>query len=127
MIGEPVAAVWKLAWQKCLYRSSVEVAKQRERCSCSSVRIFMAKIPLSRIAGSVALVRSTHTNTNGGSREAEQNALTVRPASVPWLRVVTTVTPVANCPATCRKKSLSIVMYELSFNRRQYCVSVAFV
>src|SRR6058998_2993138 len=86
----------------------------------------MANISLSRIAGRVLLVRSTQTKTKGGSRETEQNALTVKPARTPWLRVVTTETPVVNWPATCRKKSFSIVMYRLSFDRTQCCASVAF-
>src|SRR5205807_4654251 len=91
-------------------RSREGVAKQRERCSCLSVRMFTANTPLSRIIGSVELVRSTHTSTSGGLSETEQNALTVKPASVSWLFVVTTVTPVAKRPITCRKKSFSIAI-----------------
>ena len=53
-------------------------------------------------------MKSTQMNMSGGLSETEQKELTVRPASLSWLIVVTTVTPVAKCPITCRKYFSSI-------------------
>jgi len=46
-------------------------------------RIFTTNDPLWRKCASALLLRSMHTSTKGGSSEAEQNELTVRPIRPP--------------------------------------------
>src|SRR5690606_5014287 len=52
----------------------------------------------------VRAFRPTTTNTRGGSRETDANALAVMPWKSSRVPVVTTVTPVANRPRTWRKR-----------------------
>ena len=79
------------------------VAKRRENASCSSDRMLTPKTrePCSPALASERL--SMQASTSGGSRLTEQNALTVSPSGDPASsRVVTTVTPVANCESARR-------------------------
>ena len=55
-----------------------------------------------------------HTRSIGGSSDSDETALAVAPKSSSPSRVVSTVTPLAKWPMTCRKVSLSVMSRVLS-------------
>ena len=63
------------------------------------------KRPVSRTTGSVRDSLSNATSRSSGSSDSEQTALAVIPTGPSGDPAVTTVTPVAKCPMTERKRS----------------------
>ncbi len=82
-------------------------ANLRDSACWPAARMLTAKWLAFRKAERFCELRARHHSTSGGFKETEVKELTVTPAGVPSLaRVVTTATPVANCPST-RRNSFS--------------------
>ena len=70
--------------------------------------MLAVKPPVCSTAGSVLEVLSMHTSASGGSSEAAQKALTVRPLGPPSSpNAVRTTTPLAKLAMTSRKRHAS--------------------
>ena len=80
----------------------------------SSSRMFTPNERLLWIACWVLLRVFRHTRSIGGSSDSDETALAVAPKSSSPSRLVSTVTPLAKWPMTCRKVSLSVMSRVLS-------------
>ena len=83
------------------------VASQRAIFSESSSSTETAHVPAASTASWNRAIFSAQNSTSGGSRDTEANAVTVIAWSMPPARVVTTMMPLANWPATRRKSAPS--------------------
>ena len=71
--------------------------------------MFTPNVRLEWIACWVLPLVFRHTRSIGGSSDSDETALAVAPKSSSPSRVVSTVTPLAKWPMTCRKVSLSVM------------------
>ena len=76
--------------------------------------MFTPSTRLAWIACWVLLRVFRQTSSIGGSSDSEDTALAVAPKSSSPSRVVSTVTPLAKWPMTCRNVSLSVMSCVLS-------------
>src|SRR3954453_4915292 len=92
-----------MCWKAMLSRGRSGEAKKFEISSWSAARMFTAKASFFSTQLRPSALAEMHTSTSAGSSETDENAFAVIPYAGPGVRVVTTVTPVANEPRTLRK------------------------